>query len=355
MFFKKDMFSSEKKVVGIDIGSSLIKFAYLQDTSQGYTLQNFAQVPLERGIIEGGRVIKKDALTRKIKELSKFSKGGTKNAATALSGHSAIVKKASFRTMAEEELRDLIIDEASEYLPFDDIRSVNFDLHILGENELNAEQIDVIVAAAEKSVIKSYTEPIEKAGYNVVVVDVDSFALETAYEDNYEIEEDDVVMLVNMGASMTSINVVKGSSSVFTRNIMLGGNAITDALKEKLGVSFEEAEMVKIEEALESMDVGEELLIHAEPIFMEIERSIDFFLSSLGGLSIRQVLLSGGCAKIPGIIDMLRDRLRVDVELLNPFKNIAFDEKTFNPSYIESIRPIAAIAVGLALRRTDDK
>ncbi|MEA3470813.1 MAG: type IV pilus assembly protein PilM [Thermodesulfobacteriota bacterium] len=355
MFLTKDIFSIEKKIVGVDIGSSLIKLVELEDTPRGYVLRGFAQIPLEKGVIEDGQVVNPSALTHTIKDLTKLSKITTKNVATALSGHFAIVKKATFRAMEEDELRDLIVDEADEYLPFDDIGKVNFDLHILGENTLNTEQIDVIIAAAEKRIIKSYTSPIEKAGYSVAIVDVDSFALETAYEENYEFDEEDVVVLVNIGASMTNINVVRGGGSVFTRNIMLGGNAITEALKEKLGVSFEEAEKIKIEGTSEGADVSEELLIYAEPIFMEIERSIDFFISSLGGLNIQKLLVSGGCAKIKGLVDILRDRLRADVEIMNPFQKISYDEKSFSSSYIESIGTTAALAVGLALRRMDDK
>jgi len=355
MFLKKDIFSIEKNIIGIDIGSSLIKLVDLEDTSQGYVLQGFAQVPLEKGVIEDGQVVDPGALTRTIKDLAKLSKITTKNVATALSGHFAIVKKARFRAMGEDELRDLIVDEADEYLPFDDIRKVNFDLHIMGENALNTEQIDVIIAAAEKKIIKSYTAPIEKAGYSVAIVDVDSFALETAYEENYDFDDEDVVVLVNIGASMTNINVAKGGGSVFTRNIMLGGNTITEALKEKLGVTFEEAEKIKIEGTSEGADVSEDLLIYAEPIFMEIERSIDFFISSLGGLSIQKLFVSGGCAKIKGLVDILRERLHLDVETMNPFQKISYNEKTFSSSYIESIGPTAALAVGLALRRMDDK
>jgi type IV pilus assembly protein PilM len=186
MFFKKDIFALEKNVIGIDIGSSLIKLVDLEDTPRGYVLKSISQIPLERGIIEDGQVIDQSALTSKIRDLTRLSKLTTKNVATAISGHFAIVKKASFRTMDEDELRDLIVDEADEYLPFDDIQGVNFDVHIFGENALNADQMDVIIAAAEKNVIKRFTSPIKKAGYNVVIVDIYSFALETAYEENYD-------------------------------------------------------------------------------------------------------------------------------------------------------------------------
>lgn len=355
----KELMFGSKRVVGLDIGSSLVKIIEIGDTSQGSVMQTYAEIPVQPGIIENGIVKDSAALTEQIKNIFKHSKCSVKNIVTALSGHSVIIKKANFAHMKEEELRELLTEEAENYMPFDDVREVNFDFHIIGENELNPNQMDVVIVAAKKSVIEDWIYAIERSGRKVVMVDVDSFALETAYEQNYDFGEDDIVALLNIGASITNINIVKGGQSVFTRNFLLGGNTITEAIQQKLNIPFEEAEKIKCgggREGGNGNDISKlDLINYAEPIFSEIERSIDFFSSTFMDPYIKQVLISGGCARLPGIVDVLANRLNSEVEVFNPFKNISYDKKAFPEQYVASIAPVAALGVGLALRRMDDK
>ena len=355
MFSVKNLLPGSKKTAGIDIGSSLIRLVELQYTSEGCILHSFAQVPLERGVIEGGLINDHDALVKKIKELFKVSRSGAGNVVTALSGHVVMIKKASFRKMEEEELRELIIDEAGEYMPFDDIRDINFDFHICSERRLDPDQMEVIIAAAKKDVTESYAYAIEKAGRRVAIMDVDSFALETAYGENYDFDADDTIALVNIGASITNINIVKDGESVFTRNILLGGNSITQALQKKLDVSFEEAEIIKLEGPDENDNTEGGSLEYLEPIFLEIARSFDYFSSTARESDISRILVSGGCARIPGITDAMKKQFQCETDLFNPFQNIAYDTNIFSPSYIKDIGPIAAVGVGLALRGIEKK
>lgn len=358
MFKVKDLFS-KKQVVGLDIGSSSLKLVEILDTSKGYFLNKFSQIPLDRNVIVDGALNEPDTLSQKIKDLFKASSCRTKNVIVSLSGHSVIVKKVSFTKMEETELRELISDEAEKYLPFDDMREVNFDFQILGESDVNPNLIEVLLVAAKKNIIDSYSDAIGKAGLNAVIMDVDSFALETMYETNYDFEEGDIVVLVNIGASMTNINVVKNGVSIFTRDFPMGGNSITEVIQEKMGVTFEEAEAAKIEaekinEAEESGS-KEDLINYADPLFLEIERSVDYFGTTYPGELIKKMLISGGCAKLPGLVSALSQRLNIEAEAVNPFKNISYNEKNFDPTQIKDISPMAAVGVGLALRRIDDK
>ena len=355
MFSVKNLLPGGSKVAGIDIGSSIIKLVELQYTSEGCVLRSFAQVFLEKGVIEGGLIKDHGALAKKIKELFKMSRCGAKSVVTALPGHVVMIKKAGFRRMEEEELRDFITDEAGEYMPFDDIRDVNFDVYICSEQGLDPSQMEVIIAAAKKDVTESYVYAIEKTGRRVTIMDVDSFALETAYEENYDFDADDTIALVNMGASITNINIVKDGESVFTRNIVLGGDSITQALQKKLDVSFEEAEMIKFEGSGEHDNIQGESLNYLEPIFLEIGRSFDYFSSTVTEPHISRILVSGGCAGIAGIVDAMKNKFHCEVEIFNPFKNIGYDKNIFSPSYIRDIGPVAAVGVGLALRRIEDK
>ena len=359
MFDIGELFSNSKQLVGLDIGSSSLKLAEIHETSKGYILSRYSQIPIPMGIIVEGVLVEPEELSIKIKELFKQSRCRIKGIVTSLSGHSAIVKKVTLANMNEEELRGQIRDEASKYLPFDTIEDVNFDFQILGGNEYNPNQMEVLIVAAKKDIIESYTSAIVKAGLKPLIMDVDSFALETMYEENYDFVEGDVAVIVNIGASITNINVLRNGMSIFTRDFTLGGNAVTEAIRNKLGLTFEDAEKAKVEGAL-NPDVpadqsGGDILAFAEPICLEIERSVDYFKSTYGGGDIKQVLLSGGGAKIPGIASDLTQRLNIDTEIINPFRKIGFDKKVIDAETIQSIGPVAAVAVGLALRKIGDK
>jgi type IV pilus assembly protein PilM len=356
----KSLFPGSKELVGLDIGSSSLKLAEIVETpKKGYVLNRFSQVPLAKGVVVDGVPVDQQELALKIKELFKQSKSKRKGIVTSLSGHSVIVKKVTFPTMDEAELRDLIKDEVGKYLPFENTEEVSFDSQILGENEFNPSQMEVILVAAKRDIITGYADAIKQAGFNAVIMDVDSFALETMYEENYEFEENEMVVLINIGASMTNINVVKGGTSVFTRDFTLAGNSITEAVQQTLGVDFEEAEKIKIEgisgSESEQQAFRDSLLVYADPICSEIERSIDYFRSTYGGEHIKHILLSGGSAMIPGIANDLSHRLGVEAEIVNPFKKIGYNPSVLDPATIERIGPIAAVGIGLALRKIGDR
>ena len=191
-------------------------------------------------------------------------------------------------------------------------------------------------------------------------MDVDSFALETMYEANYEYESSEIVIIVNIGASITNINVIKSGMSIFTRDFTLGGNSITEALQEKYRISFEEAEKKKTECLPDTyqddmMELQNSILDFAEPICSEIERSVDYFRSTFGGENIKHIFLSGGSARINGLAATLSQRLNIETEIINPFLKIGYNKKNIDAKELDSIRPIAAVAIGLSLRKMDDK
>jgi type IV pilus assembly protein PilM len=213
--------------------------------------------------------------------------------------------------------------------------------------------------AAKNDIVLAYTDAIKEAGFQAVIMDVDSFALETMYEENYEFDEDDMVILINIGASITNINVVKGGTSVFTRDFTLAGNSVTEAVQQKLGIDFEEAERIKIEgpegSETERQEFRDRLLVYTDPILTEIERSVDYFRSTYGGENIRHILVSGGSALIPGIVDDLSQRLGIAADIVNPFRKIGYSPNALGSETVESIGPIAAVGIGLALRKVGDR
>ncbi|KQC07857.1 MAG: hypothetical protein APR62_05770 [Smithella sp. SDB] len=356
----KDIFSRKKSLVGLDIGSSSLKLGEIISGSRGHILNRFLQIPLPKGVIIDGVLADSSALSLKIKELFKNSGCKHKGIVTSLGGSSVIIKKVTLDQMNEEELRDLIRDEAGKYLPFDNMEDVYYDFQILGDNNYNPNQMDIIIVAAKKDVVNSYLEAITAAGLNVAIMDVAPFVLETVYETNYEFDNDEIVVIINIGASTTGINVVKGGMSIFTRDFALAGNAVTESLQEKYKLTFDEAEKIKIEglpngSEEDNLDLKNSILDFAKPICLEIERSIDYFHSTFGGEYVKRILLSGGSAKIPNLLTTLSEKLNVRAELIDPFLKIGYSKRNIDAKNIESIKPIAATAIGLGLRKIGDK
>jgi type IV pilus assembly protein PilM len=212
--------------------------------------------------------------------------------------------------------------------------------------------------AVKKDKISEYTSAITQAGRNPTVVDVDVFALQNCYEVNYVPDPGRVVALLNIGASIMNINVVKDGSSVFNRDIAVGGNQYTDAIQKDLNLSFEQAEALKRGEQIDEASpesLHPILQTVSESIATEIQRTFDFFRATSQEDRVDQIYLSGGAANVHGLRDLLADRLDAPVELLNPFLNVRYSEKDFDPAFLDDIGPSAAIAVGLAVRRVGDR
>lgn len=342
------LFSNKKGTLGIDIGASSIKLVEIGESSSGYVLNHIYYEPLPGDLISDLSEDAQHELVSRLKHVIKQSGTSASNVVTSLPGHSVIIKKSAFPPLEKDELRDLIHDEADKYLPIDNINDVYFDFQILGESENAVGMNDVLLVAAKKDIVESYTSIFKKAGLKLVVVDVDTFALETMFEANYEIDERDTVFIINIGASITNINVIKQNGSIFSRDFSLGGNSITHAIQQKMSVGVEEAEQMK----RNGYDV--DLLEFAEPIMLEIERSVDYFRSAFAGEYIKQILLSGGSGKIKGLAESLMQRLSIETEIANPFRNISLGEK-LDPAWIHEMAPLFCACVGLGLRRKGDK
>lgn len=351
MLFKK------KNPVGLDIGSSYIKIVQLNDTKAGYELALFDMFPLQYGVISEGAVADKEGLSDTIKELMKKTGVKSGDAVIGISGHSSvIIKKITIPFMTEEELAGSIKYEAEQYVPFD-IDDVEIDFQILGMRQEEEGQMDVILVAVKKSTIKDYVEAVERAGLNPVVVDVDSFALSNMYEANYEVAEKATIALVNVGAGTTNITILQDGNPIFTRDSTIGSNYHTEALERALDVSREDAERIKKGQSVEGVsadDAQTAMNSASDEIFAEIYRSFEYFRSSVSEEDIHKIVLSGGAALIKGFHEVMAERLGAEVVIADPFLNIKIPPK-LDIAYIQEVAPIAAVAVGLALRRIGDR
>jgi type IV pilus assembly protein PilM len=351
------LFGKKKGLVGVDIGSSAVKAVELRVGGKGgdeFQLLNIGTEPLPPEAIVDGAIMDAGAVIDSLQRVFQESRIKTSEVATGVSGNAVIVKKISLPQMSAEELSESIHWEAEQYIPFD-IQDVALDYEVLEGG--SGGNMDVLLVAVKKDKISEYTSAITQAGRNPYIVDVDVFALQNCYEMNYGIDPGRVIALLNIGASIMNVNVVKGGVSVFNRDIAGGGNQYTDAIQKDLNLSFEQAEALKKGEQVEGAapeSLYPILQAVSENIALEIQKTFDFFRATSQEDRIDQILLSGGTAKIHGLRELLQERFG-PVELLNPFLNVRYNEKDFNPDYLEDIGPSAAIAVGLAGRRVGDR
>jgi len=269
--------------------------------------------------------------------------------ATSVSGHSVIVKRIPMATMDDSELAASISTEAAQHIPFD-IADVNVDYQILSED--SGPQMDVLLVAVKKDKILNYTNVLSLAGKSPAVVDIDAFALQNCYEYNYEPSPSSTVALLNLGASVMNINIVKGTTPLFTRDVSVGGNQYTDSLQKELDLSFDDAESLKLGNKVGTVseDAKAPILQQVtEIIVLEIQKTFDFFRATAAGEHIERIYLAGGSAKVPGLMEALRQEFSLPVEMLNPFQRIQAAAGVAT-DLIDRNAGQLAIAVGLALR-----
>ena len=343
-----------KGIIGLDIGTSSIKLAELKETKRGYQLVSLGESFLQPESIVNKAIVDPEAVIDSISSLIDEHKIKTSNAAISISGHSINIKKVSLPLMDEKELKDAIPWELEQYIPHS-INDVNYDFQILpGENAEG--NMDVLIVAAKKDVADTYVYIVTEAGLNPVVLDVDAFALENMYELNYE-ETDEVVALINIGASVTNINILKEGISIFTRDITTGGYQFTDAIKSEFNVDYDEAERMKFSMGAGTIPPELDRLARdfTDSVSGEIKRTIDFFSKTIWKDAVQQIIISGGSSKVPCFLETLRETLGTRVDLIDPFQNIAYSDSDFDPEYIEDVGPKMGVAIGLSLRRLGDR
>src|SRR5437762_13268139 len=304
-------FSKTKAIVGLDIGSSAVKAVQRKPSGKSHKVTAFAVEPIPPDSIVDGAIIDGTAVAEAIRRLFANAAFKSKEVAASLSGNAVIVKKINLPVMTEADLGESILWEAEQYIPFD-VQDVNLDYQILdpGTGENSKGTMDVLLVAAKKEKIADYTGVIAQAGKTPVVVDVDAFALQNAYEMNYGHDDQAVVVLLNAGASAININIIQGDQSVFTRDIAMGGNAYTEAVQKELNLPFDTAEALKKGEAVEGATFEEvQPVLHAmtENVLLEIQKTFDFFKSSATTDKIDRVLLSGGAPRVDGFQNALEE------------------------------------------------
>jgi type IV pilus assembly protein PilM len=348
-----------KAVIGLDIGSSAVKVLELRPAGKGFRVAAFATEPVPPDTIVDGAIIDAGAVADAIRRV--FQRAGIKarDVVASLSGNAVIVKKINLPAMTEAELHESIYWEAEQYIPFD-IQDVNLDYQIMdaGTGPDSRGSMEVLLVAAKKEKIADYTGVIGQAGRSAVVVDVDAFALQNAYEANYGVDPSAVIVLLNAGASAVNINIVCGEHSLFTRDISIGGNAYTEAVQKELNLPFASAEMLKRQMPVDGVAFDEArpvLSAVTENVLLEVQKTFDFFKATASADRIDRIVVSGGASRVEGFRTTLAERFGTVVEPFDPFRRIAFDGAKIGVNDIEEAATIAPVVVGLALRRAGDR
>lgn len=345
-----------KELVGLDIGTSSVKVVHLERARNSYRMAELGIAAIPPETIVDGAIIDAAAVSSTIRELFDRQSIAIKDVAFSVSGNSVIVKKITVPRMKRAELREGIAWEAEQHISCP-IEDVNLDFQILRGAESGGQDMDVLLVAVKKDVLHAYLAVITAAGLSAAVADVDVFAVENAFTMLQKYRPDEAVALVNVGAAVTNINILNGGISDFTRDSSVGGNRHTEALRQSVGVSVEQAEAIKrgisvagvtLEEARPAIETANSELAE------EIRRSFDFYYSTSQKSTIDRIVLSGGCALLPDLASHLSNVLKVPVEIADPFQYIATDQKKFDAQHVAGIAPQMTVAVGLALREPGD-
>ena len=348
--FKLPFLKKQKLSIGLDIGSHAVKICEMSETDSGRKLVSLGSTVLPPEAVRDGVLQEPAAVAEAISSLVENLRVKGKKIAISISGYSVIVKKINLAVMTQEEMESHIQSEAEQYIPFD-IDDVYLDFQDLKTNTENEDRTDVMLVAAKKEVVNEYLTLLDSVGLKTVIVDVDAFALENAYEANFSLDEN--VTLIDIGASKMNINIISSGTSILARDVVLGSRQVTEQIQSTFDMSYEDAEALKIGLVLpgEKQERLEEIFVNACTQWItEIKRALDFYFSNYPDESIGKLILSGGGARINGLAQFFQQETGIPVEIFNPFFKASTDSSVIDPDYLAQIAPEMAICAGLATR-----
>ncbi len=342
-----------KNCIGLDLGSSAVKVTQVKRGRSGFQLLNFGIEPVPPDTIVDGAILNHSGVVDAVRALFDRLKIKQREVALAVSGNALIIKKSFVPAMTPDELEEQVPWEAEHHIPFNK-SDVEIDYQALGGKNA-AGQMELLLVAAKKEVVADYAAVAREASLIPVVVDVAAFAIQNAFEASYG-SSNDVVALINVGASLSTINIVAGGTSAFTRDVTTGGNVFTDEIKRNLGCSGDEAEAVKVAftNGEPTTDIGRILQVTGQQMAGEFQKSIDFFLSSHPEMSINRIYLSGGTSRVSALQSAIESRARVPVEVMEPFRNVPHGAN-LEDAYLHAHGAQGLVSLGLALRAPGDK
>ena len=346
-------------VVGIDISSTAVKLLELSRAGKGYKVETYGIEPLpdkaieDKNITEAGIEIVGDAISRLIKRANPRSQ----SVAVAVAGPAVITKIISMDGgMSDNDMKELIESDPTTYFG-QELDEIKFDFQVIGPNEKEPEKVDVLLAAVRTETLEQRESVLELANLKTKVVDIEKYALENALikvaQSDPEINDNEIIALVEVGATTTTINVLAEKKIVYTHEEMFGGRQLTEQIQGHYGLSYEEANLAKRNGGLPEDYESEVLQPFKEDMAQQISRMVQFYYAAASYGTLSHVLIAGGCASIPGIIDEVNKKVGGHVSIINPFVRMSIASRVSKKALMNDA-PALMIAYGLALRTFDE-
>jgi len=352
-----DLFKQKQPtVLGLDISSTAIKLLELGKSGDRLRVESYAVEPLPANSVIEKNIADVEAVGEAIKRAVKRSASRTKLAAVAVAGSAVITKIIAMpASLSEDEMEQQIELEADQYIPYP-LEEVNLDFEVIGPSENDPERIDVLLAASRSENVDIRIAAIELAGLKAKIVDVEAYAMENAFSliipQLPEQGIDQTIAIIDVGATMTTLNVMHDRKTIYTREQVFGGKQLTEEIQRRYGLSYEEAGMAKRQGGLPDNYVPEVLEPFKDAMTQQVSRSLQFFYGSSQYNSVDHIVLAGGSAMIPGIDEMIANKLGVHTSVANPFTNMTLASRVKAQS-LSNDAPALMIAAGLAMRSFD--
>lgn len=349
-------FNPQRSTVGLDIGNHSLKLVKLVHQRNGYILEATGIKELPPGTIEGSDIKKRDVLIDAISKLVNQCDPSITDVVISMSGHSIISDKITFKNENNENNEEMILWEAGQRSPFD-VDDITLDYKILHRN-IETNELEVLLVAAKNEIMKSYIDLIYDAHLRPLIVDVDAFAINNCYVlESADLPQDGVTALINIGHDLTNVTFIKDGIYHSTRDISTAGDYFNKTLQRNLGLNSEEATLLlkgRSTGAFDKNKFTQSLEFAAEELSSGIDLAFSYFKSSAKSDNIDRIILSGGGAYIPNIVEFLEKRHQTTVQISNPLAYLQYDPGLFGNVDPQSISALLTVAVGLALRKVDE-
>ncbi len=349
------LFGKKQSLVGLDIGSHSVKLAEVESqANKGHRLVNWGiSAPLGEAIVDG-EIMDRQLVVDAISNLLESRDIRTRNVAAAVSGRAVIVKKITMNRLSAADAQQAVYWEAEQHVPYD-INDVSLDFEILGPVPSDPKQMQVLLVAAKKDMVMSFSDLIREAGLHPLIVDVDSFAIQNALEANYPFAPEEVVATVNIGAEITNINITQSGVPYFTKDLQFGGHTLIDAVQRKFNLSQAEAAATVRGESQTGQEIAPVIEQACESLATALERAQAYLRTAGEAGSVTRIMMCGGSALTPALPEFLGRRFGVSTEIANPLSRVAYDPALFAGQDVMRVAPLLTVGIGLALRRLGDK
>ncbi|MEI9953084.1 MAG: type IV pilus assembly protein PilM [Pseudomonadota bacterium] len=348
-----------RNLVGVDIGTASIKVCQVKENRKGLGLVRLGYAPLGPQVIVDGQVMDSGAVVEALQKVFHDAKIRQRECALSVSGQSVIIRKITVPMMTEAELAEQIQWEAEQHIPFD-IKDVHVDYQVL-RRRAEASQMDLLLVAAKRDQIEEYAQLARNAKLKPIVCDIDAFTVQNLFEYSRTLPQDQTIALINVGASLSSLNIIANGVSAFTREIANGGNGITEEIQKQLNVPHDQAEAYKCGGSASADDPSRAGMVPqqvvqvieavSDTIAAEIQRSLDFFMATSGEGEIARIYLTGGSANLAALARAIERRARVSVETWSPVEKLTIEAKEVDPLLLQARAAQLSVALGLSLRK----